>query len=224
MRTQVKICGITTQDALEAAADGGASHIGFVFYPPSPRYLDSEAAAQLAQAAPSGIKRVGVFVNPDAGALARTLKAVPLDMIQLHGDESAQGIEEIRRATGLPVIKAAAIAGPEDVARAHGFEEAADVILLDAKVPVSEDDDALPGGMGLSFDWSLIAGETWSVPWGLSGGLTPENVGEAIATTHAGFVDVSSGVEERPGVKSPALIISFLKAVGAAGAVGDQPR
>lgn len=213
MRTQVKICGITTPEALEAAAVGGASHIGFVFYPRSPRHLDCAAAAQLAKSVPSDIKKVGVFVNPDEDELAKVAKDVPLDMIQLHGDESAQGVEQVRRSTGLPVIKAVAIAGPDDVARAHGFEQAADIVLLDAKVPVSEDDDALPGGMGLSFDWSLIAGETWSAQWALSGGLTPENVGEAIATTGAGFVDVSSGVEERPGLKSPALIAAFLKAV-----------
>lgn len=216
MRTQVKICGITTPEALEAAALGGASHIGFVFYPRSPRHLDRAAAAQLAKGVPSDIKKVGVFVNPDEDELAALAKDIPLDMIQLHGGETAQGVEQIRRNTGLPVMKAVAIAGPDDVARAHEFEAAADIILLDAKTPESLDGDALPGGMGLSFDWSLVAGETWAAPWCLSGGLTPQNVGEAIAATGAGFVDVSSGVEERPGHKSPALIASFLKAVRAA--------
>lgn len=221
MRTQVKICGITTQEALEAAAKGGASHIGFVFYPRSPRHLERSAAARLAKAAPGGLKKVGVFVNPDADELVQTAKAVPLDMIQLHGDESAQNIEEVRRSTGLPVIKAVSIAGPGDVVRAHTFEAAADAILLDAKPAPSGDPDALPGGTGLSFDWALIAGETWAAPWVLSGGLTPENVGEAIGTTGAGFVDVSSGVEDRPGVKNAALIKSFLEAVGA---LEDQAR
>lgn len=212
MRTKVKICGITNQEALSAAVDGGASHVGFVFYPRSPRNLQLEEAARLAASVPTGVKKVGVFVDPDLESLKNILAAVPLDVIQLHGKESADDVRNVRAATGLPVMKAASISGRADVAAAHDYEEVADGLLFDAKPP-ADDSEMLPGGNGLAFDWTLIAKETWAAPWALSGGLTPENVGEALATSGADFVDVSSGVEDAPGVKSPSRIMAFLRAV-----------
>lgn len=212
MRTKVKICGITNQAALSAAVEGGASHVGFVFYPRSPRNLQPEDAAKLAASAPGRVKKVGVFVDPDLETLRHTLDAVPLDIIQLHGKESADDIESVRRATGLPVMKAASISSRGDVEAAHRLESAADMLLFDAKPP-ADDSEMLPGGNGLAFDWNLIAEESWDVPWALSGGLTPENVGEAMASSGAGFVDVSSGVEDAPGAKNPDRITAFLRAV-----------
>lgn len=212
MRTKVKICGITSEEALSAAVEGGASHVGFVFYPRSPRNIQPEDAAKLAATVPAGVKKVGVFVDPDIEALKQVLAVVPLDVIQLHGKESAGDVEEVRDAIGLPVVKAASISSRADVENAHGFEGTADGLLFDAKPP-ADDADMLPGGNGLAFDWNLIADESWGAPWALSGGLTPENVGEAIATSGADFVDVSSGVEDAPGVKNPARIKAFLRAV-----------
>lgn len=212
MQTKVKICGITSSEALSAAVEGGASHVGFVFYPRSPRNLQPEDAAKLAASVPNGVKKVGVFVDPDLETLRQTLDAVPLDIIQLHGKESVDDIENVRSATELPVMKAVSISSRGDVEAAHGLESVADALLFDAKPP-ADDSGMLPGGNGLAFDWNLIAEDSWDVPWALSGGLTPENVGEALATSGASFVDVSSGVEDAPGVKNPDRIKAFLRAV-----------
>jgi len=215
MSIQIKICGIGSHEALETAAEAGASHIGLMFYPPSPRAVAVELAAELADAAPQGVKRVGVFVDPDDALLEATLAAVSLDLVQLHGREAQARVDAVRQTFGKPVIKAVPIADPDDVAAAHGYEEVADFLLFDAKPPKSMP-RSLPGGTGLTFDWRLIAGETWGVPWILAGGLTPENVAEAIARTGARFVDVSSGVERSPGVKDPKKIKAFIEAARSA--------
>jgi phosphoribosylanthranilate isomerase len=211
MPNDVKICGLSTADTLQAAVRAGAAYVGFMFYPRSPRNVEVAQAAALALTVPRGVRKVGVFVDPTDALLAEVLRAVPLDVIQLHGTETPARVAEIRARTGKPVFKAVAIAGAEDVALAHTYEEAADFLLFDAKPPKSMP-LALPGGNGLAFDWQLIAGETWKRGWILSGGLTPENVADAMERSGATFVDVSSGVEDRPGIKSPAKIEAFVTA------------
>ncbi|MEN3976496.1 phosphoribosylanthranilate isomerase [Emcibacter sp. SYSU 3D8] len=211
MTVDVKICGLSTADGLRAAIDAGAGYVGFVFYPRSPRAVSAQEAGALALIVPQGVRKVGLFVDPTDEALAEVLRAVPLDIIQLQGAETPDRVAEIRASTGKPVFKAVAIAGPDDVARAHSYEDTADFLLFDAKPPKAMP-LALPGGNGLSFDWKLIAGETWKRGWILAGGLTADNVADAVEQSGARFVDVSSGVEDRPGVKNPAKIEAFIKA------------
>ncbi|MDH3241217.1 MAG: phosphoribosylanthranilate isomerase [Alphaproteobacteria bacterium] len=209
MTLTVKICGITGAAAMDAAVEGGARYVGLMFYPPSPRFLSLDAAAGLAARVPAGITRVGVFVDPVDALLVETLARVPLDALQLHGGETPRRLAEIRARFSLPIIKAVKIAGPEDLAHARAHEAAADILLFDAKPP-AEMTHALPGGNALSFDWRIIAGESWSRPWMLSGGLDAGNLAEAVAISGARMVDVSSGVESTAGVKDPALIRAFL--------------
>ncbi len=209
MAVSVKICGITGADAMDAAIDGGAAYVGLMFYPPSPRFLTLEIAAGLAARVPDAVTRVGVFVDPGDAVLTETLAQVPLDALQLHGGETAERMREIRDRFSLPVIKAVKIAGRDDLAHARILEGAADLLLFDAKPP-ADMEDALPGGNALSFDWRIIAGETWARPWMLSGGLEADNLAEAVAISGAKTVDVSSGVESAPGVKDAGLIRAFL--------------
>jgi len=203
MSGSVKICGIKTAEAIEAAARAGATHAGFNFYPPSPRATTPAEAHRIAARAP-GLRSVAVVVDADDKLFREISDGLHPQMWQLHGDESPERIAEIRNRYRVPVIKAVSIAGRADVARAHEYESVADWLLFDAKP------DALPGGNGLAFDWQLIAGEKWTKPWLLSGGLTAGNVAEAIRTTHAVAVDVSSGVEKARGEKDPALIERFV--------------
>jgi phosphoribosylanthranilate isomerase len=198
----IKICGIKTADAIEAAARAGATHVGFNFYEKSPRYVVPEEAARLAAHA-SRLRAVALTVDADDETLQAIAKRLRPDMWQLHGDETPERITAIREMFGLPVMKAVAIESKVDMARAYTYEQCADWLLFDAKP------GALPGGNGLAFDWHLIADETWTKPWLLSGGLTCGNVAEAIRTAHARGVDVSSGVEKSRGEKDPALIEQF---------------
>lgn len=202
----IKICGITTQDALDAAIRARASHVGFNFFPPSPRFLPLADASALAEQAQDRITRVGVFVDADDDFIAQALAAARLDAIQLHGAEDAARVASLRQRFGVPVWKVIAIAGPGDVAKADRYSGAADFILFDAKTPKGA---ALPGGLGLAFDWTLLAAWKGPLPWGLAGGLSPANVAEALHRTGAGMVDVSSGVESAPGVKDAELIRTF---------------
>lgn len=223
---RVKICGLTSAADLHAAAEAGAAYFGFVFYPPSPRALTVANAAPLTAAAPPERCVVGLFVDPDDAFLAETLAGARIDMIQLHGRESPARVSEIRARFGRPVMKAVAIAAAEDLARLAEYEGAADQLLVDAKPPKRPEDSfagaALPGGNGLSFDWRLIAGRRWRAPWMLAGGLTAETVGAAVALTGARQVDVSSGVETAPGVKSADKIRAFVAATDrAVAAAGD---
>ena len=211
MSIETKICGVNDRAALDAAIGGGASHVGFVFYPPSPRSLAPEEAAPLAQAAASAAVRVGLFVDPTDEELERTVRKVPLDLLQLHGRESADRVGAIRRRFGIPVMKAIPVAVATDLAAAADYFEVADRLLFDAKPP-KDLKNALPGGNAISFDWRLLAGRTWPLPWMLSGGLHAGNLAEAVRITGASAVDVSSGVEERPGRKDPARIEAFLTA------------
>ena len=211
MSVETKICGVKTRAALEAAAAGGAAYVGLNFYPPSPRAVSAAEAAELAAATPAGVKKVGLFVDPDDGTLAEIVGKVAFDLLQLHGSETPARVAEIRARFGLPVMKAIKVAGPEDLELAEAHLETADRLLFDAKAPKSMK-HALPGGNALKFDWQLLAGRTWAKPWMLSGGLTAGNLAEAVAISGARAVDVSSGVESEPGVKDPNKIKDFLMA------------
>ncbi len=211
-RIAVKICGLTSPEAVADAVAVGARYLGFNFVPPSPRAVPHAQARMLALSVPAGVAKVGLVVDADDDALATLLDAVPLDMLQLHGRESPVRVAAIRSRFGLPVIKAVGVAGPEDLAALDAQAAVADQILVDAKPPP---DAALPGGNGLAFDWRLIAGRSWDKPWLLAGGLTPETVAEAIRLTGAQQVDVASGVERAPGVKDAARMAAFMQATSA---------
>lgn len=211
MPVAAKICGLTEVAAVAAAVSGGAQYLGFVFYPPSPRHVAPAQAKTLTGAVPVGVTKVGLFVDADDAAIAATLEEVALDLLQFHGAETPERVAEAKRRFGVPVMKAITVAGGDDVTRAERYFGAADRLLFDAKPP-SGRADVLPGGNGLAFDWHLLGGRDWPVPWMLSGGLTAGNLAAAVATTHAAAVDVSSGVETRPGVKDPAKIAAFLAA------------
>ncbi|MEC9345014.1 MAG: phosphoribosylanthranilate isomerase [Pseudomonadota bacterium] len=213
MGVHAKICGLNTPDVVDAAIAGGADAVGFVFYPPSPRAVSPETAAVLAGHAGTALK-VGLFVDPDDALLDRVLGALDLDIVQLHGSESPERVREIEALTGRPAMKAIKIAGPEDLGVVRDYDDAASWLLFDARPP-KDRANALPGGNGVSFDWRLLAGRRWSKPWMLSGGLDATNVAEAVRISGAPWVDVSSGVETKPGEKSPALIARFLNAVQA---------
>lgn len=208
----IKICGIITPTALDAAIKGRADHVGLNFYPPSPRYLGPVEAAALGTRAAGRIGAVGLFVDADDALMGDTVVPAGLTAIQLHGSESPERVAQVRARFGLPVWKVISVTRAEDVARANAYAGAADLILFDAKTPAG----TLPGGMGLSFDWSLVADWKGPLAWGLAGGLTPNNVAEAIRLTAPALVDTSSGVESAPGVKDDALIAAFCSAVRAA--------
>ncbi len=207
---QVKICGLTTPGQVACAVAAGARYLGFVFFAKSPRNLSVPKAAALARGVPPGVARVGLVVNAGDAVLDEITATVPLDMLQLHGNEPPERVAELRARYGLPVMKAIGISGPGDVARIDAYAPVADQLLIDAKPPTGA---ALPGGMGVPFDWRLIAGRHWARPWMLAGGLTPENVALALRLTGARQVDVSSGVESAPGVKDEGLIRAFIAAV-----------
>lgn len=208
MPVHTKICGLSTPETLDAALRHGASHVGFVFFPPSPRHLDFARATQLAARVPSHVRRVGVFVDPDDALIEQAVASGTIDAVQLH-KTAAPRVAAIRARTDLESWAAVAVKTRADLDAARSFVGAADRILYDAKTP---DDAKLPGGMGLRFDWALLDGFRHPLPWALSGGLDPANVGEAIARTGASLVDVSSGVESAPGVKDMDKIGAFLKA------------
>lgn len=211
--TQVKICGLRTEAALEAALAGGADYVGLVFFPPSPRNLSTEAARPLAAKARGRAKIVALMVDPDDALLDAVVAAVDPDILQLHGEESPERVAEVRRRWAKPVMKAVKVETARDAEAALGYRGIADLILFDARAPK---DSPLPGGNGAPFDWRALAGVKDKVAYMLSGGLTPENVAEAIRVTDARIVDVSSGVEVRPGEKDPELIRRFLRAAKAA--------
>lgn len=209
----VKICGLTRPEDLCAVAEAGARYAGLVFFAKSPRNLSLESARALALAAPAGLAKVALTVDADDSFLDALLAEVPLDMLQLHGHESPARVAEIKARTGLPVMKAVGIAAEEDLAAIDTYSTVADQLLIDAKPPK---DAALPGGNGLAFDWRLLQGRKyWTRPWMLAGGLTPETVAEAMRLTGARQVDVSSGVEDAPGLKSAAKIAAFCAAAAA---------
>ncbi|MEM8633107.1 MAG: phosphoribosylanthranilate isomerase [Pseudomonadota bacterium] len=209
---KVKICGLKTPDLARAAAAAGADYIGVVFFPKSPRNLHIDAAREVALAAPAHVTRVGLVVNPDDALLDEIKSKVPLDMIQLHGSESPERVTEIRQRTGWKVMKALGVASASDLPAIDRYSDVADQLLVDTKPPKEAD---RPGGNAQPFDWHLIAGRSWSVPWMLAGGLTVDNVADAIRISGARQIDLSSGVESAPGIKEPELIRSFIAAVRA---------
>lgn len=207
MTVQAKICGVTTLEAVEASIDGGASYLGLVFFPRSPRNLDLDQAARLAEAARGRAQIVALVVDADDAQLSRIRDAVRPDLFQLHGSETPHRAAELRRLTGARVIKALPVSSAQDLDAAEAWREAVDHLMLDARPPK---DANRPGGMGHAFDWSLLQGRDLGQSWFLAGGLTPDNVADAVRITGAPMVDVSSGVESAPGVKDPALIRAFL--------------
>ncbi|MFN3746530.1 MAG: phosphoribosylanthranilate isomerase [Hyphomicrobiaceae bacterium] len=214
MPVKVKICGIKTPEALQAALAARADFIGFVFYPPSPRSLAPEVAAELAELARGRTCIVALIVDADDALIEHIVRTVDPDMLQLHGSETPARVAEIARRWGKPVIKAIKVETATDAAEALAYSGVARLVLFDAKVP-KDFTGALPGGNGIPFDWRLLDGVKDRVPFLLSGGLTPENVAAAIAATGATVVDVSSGVETAPGIKSPDLIRRFIDAARA---------
>ena len=206
---RTKFCGLSRPEDVTAAANAGAAYVGFVFFSKSPRNVSIEQAAALAVTVPVGIAKVALVVNASDAELDAIVEAVPLDMLQLHGAESVERVREVRARYGLPVMKAVGVADADDVPALDAYAMAADQLLIDAKPPKNAD---LPGGNGLSFDWRLIAGKSWPVPWMLAGGLTPDNAAEAVAMTGARQLDVSSGVEASVGVKDGELMTAFAKA------------
>jgi len=204
----VKICGLATVDDVCACADAGANYMGLVFFEKSPRNITIPAARELALAARLGLAKVALVVNPSDAELDAITATVPLDMLQLHGRETPERVAEVKARYGLPVMKAVGIADGDDLPKLESYFGVADQILVDAKPPKG---GVLPGGNGLSFDWRLIAGRRWPCPWMLAGGLTPENVAEAVKMTGAKQVDVSSGVEDAPGQKNAELIQKFVQ-------------
>jgi phosphoribosylanthranilate isomerase len=209
MSTKVKICGLKTEAALEAALDGGADYVGLVFFPASPRHITPQAAKALAGKARGRAGIVSLLVDPDDALIDTVIAAVAPDLLQLHGQETPARAADIRRRWGTPIMKAIRVETSQDARAALAYREAVDLILFDARPP---EDSTRPGGNGAPFDWRTLLGVKDQVPFVLSGGLTPDNVAEAIRATAAPAVDVSSGVERRPGEKDPELIRRFLRA------------
>ncbi|MBT8002116.1 MAG: phosphoribosylanthranilate isomerase [Rhodospirillales bacterium] len=211
MTVEAKICGLKTKDVVAAAIEGGARSVGFVFFERSPRNVTLDDVQELTTDVPKGIIKVGLVVDASDDFLADISSRGCLDMIQFHGHESPDRVVEVKERYGLQVMKVIAIAGSEDLTLARDYEGVADRLMFDAKPPK---DATRPGGNAVAFDWQLLQGLTWQKPWVLAGGLTPENVAEAVRISGASAVDVSSGVEDAPGVKSIAKIKEFLDVVG----------
>lgn len=209
MSIQVKICGISEPQTLQAAIDAGARFIGLVFYPPSPRHVSFDTAWTLARMIPTGVRVVGLFVDPDDALLDQMATGIQLDMIQLHGQESPARVAEIKSRYNIPVMKAIRVATADDLEYLDGYEAAADWLLFDAK----PENAALPGGTGESFDWSILENRSFKKPWMLSGGLTQDNVAEALSILSPTAVDISSGVESSRGVKDAGKIKAFIQTV-----------
>ena len=208
---QIKICGLTTNEAVNAAVELGADYVGFVYYPRSPRHVSFAQAAKLIKNVPNIIKTVLVCVDISDDEIEELFLSFSPDFLQLHGNESVARVSEIKQRFSLPVIKAIAVRNGDDIAAGMAYEAVADGLLFDAKAPETLS-DALPGGNGLVFDWNLLKNRVFTVPWMLSGGLNAENVHEAICLSGAIAVDVSSSVESAPGIKDVKLIKEFIQA------------
>ena len=208
----VKICGLSTRETLGVALDAGADMVGFVFFPPSPRHLDLSAMSKIADIARGRAEIVVLTVNAEDESLDKIVRQVQPDWLQLHGTESVDGVAAAKETFGVRVMKALPIAVRGDLDRIPRYADVADRILFDARAPK---DATRPGGLGKTFDWTLLRGVDPGRPWMLSGGLTPENVAEALRITAAPGVDVSSGVERTPGIKDPEMIRAFIRAARA---------
>ena len=209
MTIPVKICGLTSPDAIDAAVRAGAAYGGLVFHPKSPRYVPLEKARVLADAMRGKLKIVALIVDMDDAGIEAVVAAVKPDLLQLHGSESARRVAYIRGKFGVPVIKALPVADVSDLAAAAEYESTADMLMFDARPPKGA---AYPGGHGAAFDWKILSGRSFVKPWFLAGGLSPDNVGRAIQQSGAKYVDVSSGVESAPGVKDVTAIAAFIAA------------
>ena len=210
MDVKAKICGVSTPEAVRAALDGGAGYLGFMFFDKSPRKVAPEAAARLAAPVQGRAKVVAVTVDPTDAEVDQIVRGLRPDLIQLHGKESPARVREIAGRSGVGVIKVAPVSEASDVAAAQAYEPVVEHLMFETKPPK---DAERPGGLGVTFDWTLLAGRRFARPWFLAGGLDPWNVGEAVAASGAPLVDVSSGVERGLGLKDPALISAFLDAV-----------
>lgn len=210
-RLAIKMCGLSTAETVGAAVRAGASHLGFVHFPKSPRHVEPDQIRALAAPVPDHVGRVAVLVDADDDQIARLAGTGALTALQLHGKESPARVAAVRHCFGLPVWKAISVKTHADIDRASAYAGAADLLLFDAKTP----EGTLPGGMGMRFDWTLLRDANPAIPWGLSGGLSPDNVCEAIRVTAAPLIDVSSGIEDAPGIKSVDKIMAFCKAMSA---------
>jgi phosphoribosylanthranilate isomerase len=213
MTPEIKICGLTTPDAVDVAIDAGADYVGFVFFPPSPRHLGFEAARTLGARVRGRAKKVALSVDADNDWLAASIEALKPDMLQLHGRETPERVAAVRSRFRLPVMKSIPIATRADLSPIRLYAHVADRLIFDARAPR---ESTRPGGLGKRFDWKLLAGIDPDIPYMLSGGLDASNVAEALRITHARAVDVSSGVEREPGLKDPDKIRAFVRAVRAA--------
>ena len=207
MTVSVKICGLTDEAAVAAAVEGGAAMCGFVFFPASPRDVAPMRAGELTRDIPEGVTKVGLVVDADDDALAEIVATAGIGMLQLHGTEAPERVKDIRERFGLPVMKVLPVAIVEDLAHAKDYEGIADRLMFDAKPPK---DAPRPGGNARAFDWTLLKGRDWRIPWMLAGGLNAENLGLAVKSSGAKAVDVSSGVEDAPGRKNADKIRAFL--------------
>lgn len=214
MTVKTKICGLSTPETIDAAVDAGADFVGFVFYGPSPRNLTAQDAQALAARVPADVKKVALIVDAEDALLDTIFEAIKPDYFQAHGSETPERIAEIRARYGIPVIKAIKVREPDDLSGVSDYEDVADILLFDAKAP-DDRADALPGGNGLAFDWTLLGRDVTRDPFMLSGGLDADNLARAVATTGTTLVDVSSGVESSPGIKDIAEIRRFLAAAKA---------
>ncbi|MCO5063815.1 MAG: phosphoribosylanthranilate isomerase [Rhizobiaceae bacterium] len=206
----IKICGLKTEEIVAAALDGGASHVGFIFFPKSPRYVDPAEAGRLRKAARGRALAVAVTVDADDATLDAIVSAMQPDLLQLHGKETPQRLAELKQRYGLPAMKALAVSTAADLERLTPFYGIADRFLLDAKPPAGSQ---LPGGNGVAFDWRLLAGLPRDTDYLLSGGINAANVADALRMATPRGLDISSGVETAPGKKDPALISAFFRAV-----------
>ena len=209
---RVKICGLTRPEDVSAAVSAGATYLGFNFFPKSPRYVDIPDAAVLAVDVPDGVAKVALVVDADDALLDALVGQVPIDILQLHGSEPPERVLAVKARYGLPVMKVIGVASADDLPQLDEQGRVADQLLVDAKPPPGAD---RPGGNAVTFDWNLIAGRRWPVPWMLAGGLTPQNVADGIAKTGATQVDVASGVESAPGIKDAQMIADFIAAARA---------
>lgn len=211
MALETKICGLSTAETLDLAVAEGAALVGFNFFPRSPRYVSIPEAASLAGRVRPGVRRVAVLVDPSDDFLRELVARLPLELLQLHGHETPKRVAEVAERTGKAVMKVVSVAEAGDLEAVAAFLPVVDRLLFDAKPPASMK-GALPGGNALAFDWQLLAGRSWPRPWMLAGGLTAENLAEAVRLTGARTLDVSSGVESAPGRKDPEKIRAFLSA------------
>jgi phosphoribosylanthranilate isomerase len=209
----VKICGLSTPATLDAALQAGADMVGFVFFPPSPRHLDLSRVRELGAQVRGRAGKVALTVDADDATLSGIVEALRPDLLQVHGKETVDRIRQIKRTFGLPVMKAIGVETSADLAALPGYAAVADRVLFDARPPK---DATRPGGLGVAFDWRLLENLAPGIPFMLSGGLTADNIYDAVRTTHAGGVDVSSGVESAPGVKDAGMIMDFIRAARAA--------